>query len=443
MSDRTVNDQTVSAAVDPTGGDAGRSLRHSVRWARRVVVWASFAVVMTLVLALVVVPKVTGAVPLTVRSGSMEPAIATGSIVVVRPVDVATIEVGDVITYQLRSGESVLVTHRVVGVDTGDGIAFRTQGDANGAADAAPVQAGQVMGEVWYQVPWVGHLVGDLDGSDRQLLVRIVAALLIAYGAWLVTLDVVARKRRRRDSGAAVVGVVTLGLVAGAVGVIWAVGAGRPVDAAGALQISADGRQWATDYDGDLFAPGTRLAPGGSATAHVYVRNAASGTGHLQVELADVASEAALAGLVLDAHVRDGAALVDHGRHAVAGALVVPQPLGSGHDLRPGEQRRLDVTLGLPSDAPNIAQDRSLAFTIRVSLGSEQVDIPIVRQPERPEQPERPGRVAPADLGATGADSVSWLIAASLLVGVGTALARSGRSSRAGRSTLGVDVSGS
>ena len=83
------------------------------------------AVVILLVLALIVVPRVSGGVRSTVLSGSMRPTVPEGSVVVVRDVAADDLRVGDVITYQLRSGDPTLVTHRIVGI-TVDGTVRRS-----------------------------------------------------------------------------------------------------------------------------------------------------------------------------------------------------------------------------------------------------------------------------------------------------------------------------
>src|SRR5581483_5593278 len=65
----------------------------------------------------------------TVMSGSMEPAIHTGSVLVAQPVAPETLHVGDVIVYNLpNSHESV--THRIIEVKPGDNgkPAFVTRG---------------------------------------------------------------------------------------------------------------------------------------------------------------------------------------------------------------------------------------------------------------------------------------------------------------------------
>jgi len=175
--------------------------RRLLRRARRVVVFVAFSVVVFLVGALVVVPRATGGVPLAVLSGSMRPTIPPGATVVVRPVDVADLEVGDIITYQLRSGDPTVVTHRIVGISrSATETTFTTQGDANPSPDPEPVHAVQVRGKVWYVVPFVGRLTGRLDLNQRGFLSRIVAGALLAWAVTLV--GGFARDRRlRRRSG--------------------------------------------------------------------------------------------------------------------------------------------------------------------------------------------------------------------------------------------------
>jgi len=86
--------------------------RHVVR----AVSWVVLLGATALVTLAVLVPRVAGATPYTVLTGSMSPAYPPGTLVVVRPVDLADVRVGDVVTYQLRSGEPAVATHRVVGV---------------------------------------------------------------------------------------------------------------------------------------------------------------------------------------------------------------------------------------------------------------------------------------------------------------------------------------
>lgn len=179
------------------------TVRSLLRRARTAVVFVAFSLVVFLVLALVVVPRASGAAPLAVLSGSMRPTIPPGALVVVRPVDVDDLGIGDVITYQPRSGDPTLVTHRIVGVSrSAAGTTFTTQGDANASADPEPVRPIQVRGTVWYVVPVVGRLTSRLDLDQRGVVTRVAAGALIAWAAWLVggyALD----RLRRGETGAA------------------------------------------------------------------------------------------------------------------------------------------------------------------------------------------------------------------------------------------------
>ena len=63
----------------------------------------------------------------------MVPQMPPGTIVVDRPEPFASIRVGDVLTYQIASGEPAVVTHRVIAINVeSDGSQTLTmKGDAN------------------------------------------------------------------------------------------------------------------------------------------------------------------------------------------------------------------------------------------------------------------------------------------------------------------------
>lgn len=168
------------------------------RLAGQVVGVLLLGVVVVAAAALVVVPKLTGSVPLTVLTGSMAPTYDPGSVVVVRPTPTDRLEIGDVITFQERSGDPTVVTHRIIGVGfAGDGERrFTTQGDANDDPDPEPVRAVQVRGEVWYSVPFAGYVATAISSRTRDLATDLVAGGLLLYGGYLITAGFLARRRR-------------------------------------------------------------------------------------------------------------------------------------------------------------------------------------------------------------------------------------------------------
>ncbi|MFE7408306.1 signal peptidase I [Isoptericola sp. NPDC057559] len=187
--------ESSAADTSPAGTTTAPPARRSA-WGRMSSAALTVVVVALLALAaaVVLVPRLLGAVPLTVLSGSMEPALSPGDVVVTRPVDADQIRVGDVITFQPESEDPTLITHRVTGVRTGAEPGFVTQGDANGAPDA-PIVADQVMGRVAYSVPYVGHLT---NASWAPQAVTGIAVLLIAYA--LVSVLVPARRPTTKEA---------------------------------------------------------------------------------------------------------------------------------------------------------------------------------------------------------------------------------------------------
>lgn len=150
----------------------------------------------------VLIPRLAGASPYTVLTGSMRPDYPPGTLVVAKPAPIDEISIGDVITYQRESGKASVVTHRVIAVSTRlDGeIQLTTQGDANDVPDQEPVEEVQVRGKLWYAVPKLGYVNNALSGAQRQTAVWIVSALLIGYAAFMLV-GAMRDRRRGRHSG--------------------------------------------------------------------------------------------------------------------------------------------------------------------------------------------------------------------------------------------------
>jgi len=172
-----------------------------IGWVGRVVAWLVILGVAAILVIAVGIPRITGATPYTVLTGSMRPHYPPGTLVVVKPVDVQDLRIGDVITYQLESGEPAVVTHRIVGtsVSLKGGSTFITRGDANGVVDAEPVMAVQVRGKVWYSVPYLGYVNNVLTGRQRQTAVYIVAGVLLVYAGYMFTGSVRDRRSGRHE----------------------------------------------------------------------------------------------------------------------------------------------------------------------------------------------------------------------------------------------------
>jgi signal peptidase I len=128
---------------------------------RRVANWIGWAVLVAgaLLALLLAGPIAFGDHPHTDLSGSMEPVISPGDVVMDEQIAPWEAKVGDVVTFRDPQEESKLLTHRVVSIrDEGSSLRFVTQGDANNTQEHWRVPATGQIGSVMYTVPWVGHV---------------------------------------------------------------------------------------------------------------------------------------------------------------------------------------------------------------------------------------------------------------------------------------------
>ena len=91
-----------------------------------------------------------------VVTGSMEPTIPVGALLVTQQVDIETIRMDDIICFRTQVAEiwGKIVTHRVVGIweaEAGGLLLLETKGDANLVADGYFVDASNFVGKViWH-----------------------------------------------------------------------------------------------------------------------------------------------------------------------------------------------------------------------------------------------------------------------------------------------------
>lgn len=177
-------------------------MRNVLGWITRIVSWLVILTVGALLLVCLVIPRLGGATPYTILTGSMQPKMPPGTLVVSKPVDPQDITTGMVVTYQLKSGEPTVVTHRVVGVGANGKreSVFITQGDANNTPDAKPVTEVQVRGRLWYAVPYAGYVNTYMNGKERQLGMIVIVSGLLLYAAFQFTSAMTERYRPKRGA---------------------------------------------------------------------------------------------------------------------------------------------------------------------------------------------------------------------------------------------------
>ncbi|MFF3037128.1 signal peptidase I [Arthrobacter citreus] len=149
-------------------------------------------------LVLIIIPLVTGSQTYTVLTSSMAPNYAPGTFLVVKPTPADQLKTGDVITYQIESGDPTVITHRIIGISSGQNgeRLFTTQGDNNDLADEGAVQEAQIRGKLSYAVPYMGFVANGLGSSDRGEMAQWAAVGLLGYGIILLVRGGLEAKRK-------------------------------------------------------------------------------------------------------------------------------------------------------------------------------------------------------------------------------------------------------
>lgn len=128
------------------------------------------------------IPTVAGHKVLTVLSGSMEPNIHTGDVIVIRPYTPADeIKEGDVITFRTKEKADMLITHRVVGTVNVNGVpqVYVTKGDANDSEDLSTVGKDQVVGVYQARVPYFGYVSNFLHKPIGIILCVVLPGVIL------------------------------------------------------------------------------------------------------------------------------------------------------------------------------------------------------------------------------------------------------------------------
>lgn len=111
-----------------------------------------------------------------VQSGSMQPTLEVGSVILTVPVPSA--RVGDVVTY--RTAQGAIVTHRVFDVLEKDGqVMYVTKGDANHVEDDVLVAPSMLIGKVNFAIPSVGLVFALVKTLPGYIVLVIIPGLYL------------------------------------------------------------------------------------------------------------------------------------------------------------------------------------------------------------------------------------------------------------------------
>ena len=127
-----------------------------------------------------------------VLSGSMEPELSKGDMVIVKAVPAEELQIGDIVTYYPTDEAGTTVTHRVVNTLMKDGqVLIETKGDAVDQTD--PMFPGDaVIGVVVFHIPLLGAAVAWIQTH----LALSIGVVVLATGAWVG----LGARRKKRES---------------------------------------------------------------------------------------------------------------------------------------------------------------------------------------------------------------------------------------------------
>lgn len=150
------------------------------RFVRIAAFWVPAGIAAGLALA-IAAPFARGGGAFTVLSGSMEPVLHTGDVVLAERIAPAEARVGDVISFRDPDGSGRLITHRVRSIQVrGRTVRLVTKGDAANGLQRWSVPTDGSVGRVRFRVWKLGYALGWLHGLLGRLLLVVAPVLALA-----------------------------------------------------------------------------------------------------------------------------------------------------------------------------------------------------------------------------------------------------------------------
>ena len=168
-------------ASKPSPDQGKRPERRSRRpgGVRTFLAWAGAGLVIGLA-GVVVVPGMLGYHSLTVLSGSMEPTIHVGDVVVEHSISPLDARIGDIVTFRDPGDQHILITHRVRAIHVAAGnVHFTTKGDANNSVEHWTVPIGGSIGLVQFHIRRLGFALVWGSSRDGRLALVVLPVLLL------------------------------------------------------------------------------------------------------------------------------------------------------------------------------------------------------------------------------------------------------------------------
>lgn len=124
-------------------------------------------------------PEILGYRFYGVLTGSMEPNICAGDLVVTKNTAIDNIKIGDVITFTSRESNNT-VTHRVDSIAVSNNINLITKGDANNIQDSGFVDSDHLIGKVVKVIPGFGTILKFLN-EHKVIIMSVIIGLILLW----------------------------------------------------------------------------------------------------------------------------------------------------------------------------------------------------------------------------------------------------------------------
>lgn len=152
------------------------------------------------------VPSVLGYSVMRVKTGSMEPNLKTGCIVIAKKSDPEKLEIGDIISFYSTDSDPFIngqvETHRIVErhmLITGE-REFITKGDANASDDEAPVLQSNIIGKVVINLGVAsGSVLGVLQNPKVIFFLIILPLIFITFSEALNLVNMIVNRNEPEE----------------------------------------------------------------------------------------------------------------------------------------------------------------------------------------------------------------------------------------------------
>jgi len=136
----------------------------------------------------------------SVSTGSMEPVLKVGSLIVVKPQK--DYHKNDIVTAKTKDPKNT-VTHRIVNVlRSGTNVAFETKGDANNSKDFSAVLKNDIIGKVIFSIPFLGFPISYSKTLPGLIFMIIIPSTIIIYSELIniknEAIKLISEKRKRK-----------------------------------------------------------------------------------------------------------------------------------------------------------------------------------------------------------------------------------------------------